>query len=194
MCPLCANFQRCPASGIAKQAVATVELAFERRKGAIKSGVSILRPSRSSDLRDKGRSTLTVPRVKLIFSPRDYLWHVQHCIAQATAKGQWNIHTHTHTHTQGCQLIRFAYKFMLPSKRCYAHANWATITKKKKKKKNFKSIFISFLAIRWYMVLIEQQGFVAQSESLTMSWTKTTRRKLDSDTSAYFMRSQFRIV
>ena len=151
MCPLCANFQRCPASGIAKQAVATVELAFERRKGAIKSVVSILWPSRSSDLRDKGRSTLTVPRVKLIPSPLPeiiyLLWHVRHCIAQATAKGQWNMHTHTHTHThtQGCQLLRFAYKFMLPSKRCYAHSNWATITKKKKK--ICKSVF-SFLAIR----------------------------------------------
>ena len=36
-----------------------------KKKRCIKSGVSILRPSRSSDLRDKGRSTLTVPRVNL---------------------------------------------------------------------------------------------------------------------------------
>ena len=41
---------------IAKRAVRTAELAFERRKGAIKSGVRILRPSRSSDLRDKLRT------------------------------------------------------------------------------------------------------------------------------------------
>ena len=136
MCPLCANFQRCPASGIAKQAVATVELAFERRKGAFKSGVSILRPSRSSDLRDKGRSTITVPRVKLIFSPRDYCGTcdtASHKLPQKDNETCTHTHTHTHTHTQGCQLLRFAYKFMLPSKRCCAHANWATITKKKKK-------------------------------------------------------------
>ena len=129
MCPFCANFQRCSASGIAKQAVATAELAFERRKDAIKSGVSILRPSRSSDLRDKGRSTLTVPRVKLIFSPRDYCGTYDTASHKLPQKGN---ETHTHTHTEGCQLLRFAYKFMLPSKRCYAHANWATVTIKKK--------------------------------------------------------------
>ena len=149
MCPLCANFQRCPASGIAKQAVVTVELAFERRKGAIKSVVSILWPSRSSDLRDKGRSTLTVPRVKLIppppLSPRLFIYCGTYDTALHKLPQKDNetcTHTHTRTHTQGCQLLRFAYKFMLPSKRCYAHANWATIKKKK------KIIFISFLATR----------------------------------------------
>ena len=51
------NFERCPASGIAKWAVATTKLEFKRRKDAIKfSSQSILRPSRSSDLPDKGRS------------------------------------------------------------------------------------------------------------------------------------------
>ena len=143
MCPLCANFQQCPASGIAKQAVATVELAFERRKGAIKSVVSILWPSRSSDLRDKGRSALTVPRVKLIPphsppplpSPRLLIYcgtydTALHKLPQKGNETCTHTHTHTHTHTQGCQLLRFAYKFMLPSKRCYAHANWAMITKK----------------------------------------------------------------
>ena len=102
MCPLCANFQRCPASGIAKQAVATVELAFERRKGAIKLGVSILRPSCSSgisDLRDKGRSTLTVPRVKLIFPPRDYCGTYDTASHKLPQKGNETC-THTHTHTQ----------------------------------------------------------------------------------------------
>ena len=141
MCPSCANFQRCPASRIAKQAVATVELAFKRRKGAIKSGVSVLRPSRSSDLRDKSRSTLTVPPVKLISPPPPPPPEIT--VARTTlhrtsyrkrAMKHAQTHTHTHTHTEGCQLLRFAYKFMLPSKRCYAHANWATITKKKKKK------------------------------------------------------------
>ena len=109
MCPLCATFQRCPASGIVKQAVATVELAFERRKGAIKSGVSILRPSRSSDLRDKGRSTLTVPQVKLIFPPEIIVarttLHRTSYRKRAMEHAHTHTHTHTYTYTEGCQLL-----------------------------------------------------------------------------------------
>ena len=149
MCPLCANFQRYPASGIAKQAVATVKLAFERRKGAIKSGVSILRPSRSSgisDLRDKGWSTLTVPRVKLIFPPRDYCGTYDTASHKLLQKGN---ETCTHTHTQ-----RAANCYGSLINLC-CRQNGATLTPirlrslKKKKKFFFKSIFISFLAIRW---------------------------------------------
>ena len=148
MCPLCANLQRCPASGIAKQAVATVELAFERRKGAIMSEVSILRFSRSSDLRDKGRSTLTVPRVKLIFSPRDYCGTYDTASHKLPQKGnETYTHTHTHTHTQ-----RAANCYGSLINLCFPQ-NGATLTPigLRSLKKFFfcKSIFISFLAIRW---------------------------------------------
>ena len=102
-------------------AVATTELAFERRKDVIKSGVFYGLPV-APILETRADAHCTTCKADF-FSPR--LWHVRHCIAQGTAKGKWN--THTHTHTEGCQLLRFAYRFMLPSKRCYAHANWATV-------------------------------------------------------------------
>ena len=150
MCPLCANFQRCRASGIAKQEVATVELAFERRKGAIKSVVSILWPSRSSDLRDKGRSALTVPRVKLIPPPppRDYSFIVARTTLHCTSYRKWAMkharaHTHTHTHrAANCygSLINLCFR-----------QNGATLTpiglrSLKKKKKIFLKISLHFLS------------------------------------------------
>ena len=61
---------------------------------------SSLRPSRSSDLRDKGRSTLTVPRdwrVKLIFF-RDYCGTCKRAMKHTHTHTY--THTHTHTHTQ----------------------------------------------------------------------------------------------
>ena len=107
---------------------------------------SILRPSRNPDLRDKGRSTLTVPRVKQIFPP-------EILVARTTLhRTSYRKRTmkHTHTHTQRERMLPTA-KFMLPSNRCYAATNWATVTKEMFLK---KSIFISFLIIRRYITFI----------------------------------------
>ena len=61
---------------------------------------SILQPSYSSDLRDKGRSTLTVPRVKQIFFFRDYCCTYDTASHKLPQKGnETHIHTHTHVHT-----------------------------------------------------------------------------------------------
>ena len=135
MCPCsCANFQRCPASGIVKLAAATTELAFERRKDAIKPGVFYGLPV--APILDTRADAHCIPRVKLLFFPR--LWHVRNCIAQGTAKRKRNMHTHTHTHTE-----RAANCYGLLINLCYRQ-NSAKLTpiglrspKKKKKRSSF---------------------------------------------------------
>ena len=112
---------------------------------------SILRSSRSSDLRDKGRSTLSVLRVKLIFSPQ--IIETRTTLHRTSYRKRALKHTQTHAHTQGCQLLRFGSLINL----CYCR-NGATLRPVKTVlrsrqvgyghfKKNI-SIFISFLALR----------------------------------------------
>ena len=101
---------------------------------------SILRPSHSSDLRDKGRSTLSVPCVKLIIFPTDHWDTYDTASHKLPQKGN---ETHTHTQTgwaANCcgSLINLCYR-----------QNGATLTPSGLRsllKK--KSIFISFLAIK----------------------------------------------
>ena len=101
----------------------------------------------SSELKDKSRSTLTVPRVKTIFSPRDYCGTYDTASHKLLQKGN-ETHTHTHTHTPQRAANCYGSLIIL----CFSQ-NGATLTPVglRSLKKFFfveKSIFISFLAIR----------------------------------------------
>ena len=97
----------------------------------------------------KGRSTLTVPRIKLTVQ-RHGGWQARHCetashkLLQQGNETYKHTHTHTHTHTQrAANCCDFAYathththkrlstatiSLMLRPIRCYTQANKATVT------------------------------------------------------------------
>ena len=121
----------------------TAELAFERRRDAIKSGLFYGLPvTLILEPRPKYAHCTTS---KADFFPRDFGGTFDTAPHKLPQKGN-----ETHTHTEGERMLPTA-KFMLPSKQCYAATNWATGTKEMFFK---KSIFISVLAIRRYITFI----------------------------------------